>query len=158
MATLTIGDQKARELYPSASPEWKTILEESFPKGFFSQKITDRVKSFEDACEILGIDSDEVYDSYDSPDEVAYKQLKVIIKALNESWTPDWNNDNQPKYWPWFLMGKTKSNPSGFRLDDGVDCSCAGSAVGSRLCFKSRELAEYAAKQFEDLYKQYLTI
>lgn len=29
---------------------------------------------------------------------------------------------------------------------------------GSRLCYKSRELAEYAATQFADIYNDFLTI
>jgi hypothetical protein len=158
METLVISKQDAKNLYPSASPEFKTVLESTFGKPFFSQKITDRVKTFEDACEVLGIDLIGFVDDDNAPDESAYIKLKTIIKALNEGWTPDWNNDNQPKYWPWFHLEKTKSNPSGFRLFHVGYYCYSDSAVGSRLCFKSRELAEYAAKQFEDLYKQFLTI
>jgi hypothetical protein len=150
MKQLQISDNIARKIYGDAAPELKTILEENFGKVFFSQKITDRVKSFEDACKELGIQVCDVYTTYDEADEVAYKQLKTIAKALNEGWTPDWNNDNQQKWWPWFYLDR-------FRLD-GVYYDYTGSAVGSRLCFKSRELAEYAANQFSDLYKQFLTL
>ncbi|MNY77977.1 hypothetical protein D3C86_2180520 [compost metagenome] len=34
----------------------------------------------------------------------------------------------------------------------------SGSCVGSRLVFKSRELAEYAAKQFINEYKDFFTL
>jgi hypothetical protein len=144
-------------MYPKASAEWKNVLEETFTKEFFQQKITDRVKTFEDACGVLGIDLIAFVDDDSAPDESAYIQLKTIAKALNEGWTPDWNNDEEYKYYPWFEMQKTKSNPSGFRLD-GVGYDYAYSIVGSRLCFHSRELAEYAAKQFQDLYKQFFTL
>ena len=45
----------------------------------------------------------------------------------------------------------------------GFVCNDYGSrgtyvAVGSRLCFKSRELAEYAGKQFKDIYEEYYVI
>lgn len=153
---LKIGEQKAREMYPKASIEWKSVLEETFSKEFFQQKITDRVKSFEDAYALLGLNG-SVYSSYNTPDEIAYMKLKVIIKALNEGWTPDWNDDDQAKWYPWFELQKTNSNPSGFRLGS-VAYGCTNSFVGSRLCFRSRELAEYAAKQFEDLYKQFFTL
>lgn len=151
MKTLTIDDKDAKKLYPTASTEFKTVLESAFGKEFFSQKITDRVKTFEDACAIMGIQSTEVTSVYDEGDDIAYKKLKVVVAALNEGWTPDWNNNNQPKYYPWFEL------QGGFRLD-GVDCGYALSYVGSRLCFKSRELAAYAGKQFEDLYKQFFTL
>jgi hypothetical protein len=149
--SLKISNKLARELYPSAVPDLKDILEVTFGKSFFSQKITDRIKSFEDACEALGIQPTEVTCSYDNADDVAYKQLKVVIAALNEGWTPDWNNDDEQKWYPWFYMDGR------FRLDY-VGYFYASSFVGSRLCFRTREVAEYAAKQFEDLYKQFFTL
>jgi hypothetical protein len=151
MATLTIDEAKAREIYPTASCELKTILEDTFSKQFFSQKITDRVKSFEDACKVTGGDPESRGFTVGSTDEIAYKKLKTIISALNEDWKPDWNNSNEPKYYPWFYQ-----NAPGFRLHD-VICGYTASCVGSRLCFKSRELAEYAVKQFFSLYKDFFT-
>ena len=152
MQTLQIDKKNALKLYPTASTEFKQMLIDSFGEKFFSQKITDRVKSFEDACDILGISRDQDLIT-DTADETAYKQLKIIAKALNEGWEPNWDNSNEYKWYPWFYM----DSASGFRLN-GVYFYCSGSHVGSRLCFRSRELAEYAAKQFEDLYKQFFTI
>jgi hypothetical protein len=154
MATLTINDKQAREIYPTASPEIKAILENSFGGiQFFSQKITDRVQSFEDACEVLSVNPQSVTCDQDTPDEAAYKQLKVIVKALNEGWTPDWKDDDECKWYPWFYV----HSPSGFRLHHAA-YHYAYSFVGSRLCFKSRELAEYAASQFESIYKTFFTL
>jgi len=65
---------------------------------------------------------------------------------------PDWGNHDQWKYEPWFDMGG--SSGSGFAYF-AYDLWGTGSACGSRLCFKSRELAEYAGEQFRDLYKDY---
>ncbi|WP_166964664.1 hypothetical protein [Yeosuana marina] len=90
-----------------------------------------------------------------APDEVAYRKLKLIAQALNEGWTPDWTDSNEYKYYPWFEMGSASG--VGFSYD-GYDHWYSISCVGSRLCFKSRELAEYAGKQFEDIYKEFLTI
>lgn len=150
MQTLQIDKNNARKLYPSAAQEFKTMLEDSFGKDFFSQKITDRVKTFEDACEVLGLDPYSQFTTYDSADEIAYKKLKIIIRALNEGWTPDWNNSSQYKWYNWFYMDT-------FRFADASD-RYSYSDVGSRLCFKSRELAEYAAKQFLSEYKALLTL
>lgn len=104
--------------------------------------ITERVKTFEDACEILG---------YSVPKSMhIVDKLKVIIEALNEGWTPDWSNSSQYKYTPYF-----KHDGTAF-----VFCVCNSwysvSNVGSRLCFKDAKLCEYCAKQFIDLYNEFL--
>ncbi|MEM7550867.1 MAG: hypothetical protein AAF363_14385 [Bacteroidota bacterium] len=77
---------------------------------------------------------------------------ELLCKSLNEEWEANWSDEDQPKYYPWFYM-----DPSGFRFDD---CDYWGtfSYVGSRLCFKSKELAEYAGKQFTDLYRKFMII
>lgn len=149
---LMIDGNTARTLYANSSPEWKATFESTFGKEFFSQKITDRVKTFSDACAILGIDPDDVVHSTDDADDQAFKKLKVIVRALNEGWEPDYNNSNQRKWYPWFYL-----DSPGFRLD-GVGFGNTASTVGSRLVFKSEELGRYAATQFQDLYSDYLEL
>jgi len=119
--------------------------------------ITDRVKTFEDACDVLGIKG-EIFTASLHEDLAndcaaikAFTKLLIITRALNEGWTPDWNNNSEYKYYPWFKMGR------GFVLND-VLCLCTGAAVGSRLCFKNEQLAEYAAKQFNSIYKDFFTL
>lgn len=121
--------------------------------------ITDQVKTFEDACEVLGIDGDIITGSIsdalaDDADSItAYAKLIIIARALNQRWKPDWSDGSQYKYIPWF------KHKSGFGLSyDGCGDWDTYTYVGSRLCFKSRALAEYAATQFADLYNDYLTI
>ena len=138
MKQLVINENRDKELYTNASVDFKLILEDTFGKEYFAQKITDRVKTFENACEVLGID-------------VAHKQLKVIARALNEGWEPNWDDGNQRKWYPRF-----SHNQPGFRLL-AVDYVYAGTTVGSRLVFKSEELARYAATQFLDIYKEFHT-
>jgi hypothetical protein len=152
MQTLQIDKANARKLFSTASPEFKQMLVDTFGEKFFQQKITDRVKTFEDACEVLGLYSDSVTQDDDTIDEAAYKKLKVITKALNEGWTPDWSNENQYKWYLYFKM-------SGFGFSHTTDVLWhSHTAVGSRLCFKSSELAEYAGKQFVSIYQDFLTI
>jgi hypothetical protein len=111
MATLTLSEKQAREIYPTAAAGLKTILHETFGEKFFSQKITDRVKTFEDACEIAGVDPRDRKFLDAAEDEIAYSKLRVIISVLNEGWTPDWDNSRQYKYYPWFYL-----DSPGFRL------------------------------------------
>ncbi len=128
------------------------------PKGKKAtpQSIMDRVKTFEDACEVLELDDVQigVKGLYEDTKSIeAYAKLTIIARALNEGWKPDWSNHNQYKYVAWF----THKSGLGLSCRDYVSWF-SHTHVGSRLCFKSRELAEYAGKQFEDIYRDYLIL
>lgn len=152
MDTLQITKENAVKAHRAGCADVKKVLENLFgAEPFKQQKITDRVKSFEDACNVLCYFPEVIISEFDSKSTIAYKKLVTIIEALNEGWKPNWKDKNEPKYYPWWNM-----SGSGFSLYF-VGCSCASSIVGSRLCFRSRELAEYAAKQFIDIYADYLT-
>lgn len=108
-------------------------------------------------------------------DIVAYLKLRIITAALNEGWTPQFTGDEY-RYYPWFdLYGEREWNDlsEDTKRQRGVLFSgaasygaCAGfvyaysnnapsiayASVGSRLCFKNRELALYAGKQFVSLW------
>lgn len=138
------------EAYNKADKKGKQLLESLYGAETFAPDIQSRIKSFEDACGVLGIAVASVLSGHDTPDEAAYKKLKVICQALNEGWTPDWENDDEYKYYPYFDMS------GGFSFGY-VDYYYRNSCVGSRLCFRTRELATYAANQFTDLYKTFFT-
>jgi len=151
---MKIEKTTAKKLFPE-SPEWfRKDLVEAFGKDCFEKKNFRDIKTFEDACEELGITNESchpIFDEEESPDEIAYKKLKIIIKAINQGWEPDWSNSNEYKYWPYFNLS------SGFGFSgSGYYCAFTYSGVGSRLCFETREKCEYAANQFLDLYKQFL--
>lgn len=123
--------------------------------------IIDRVKTFEDACEVLGVNPEEykvsvpVFSVHHSKALLAHMKLVVIAEVLNEGWKPEWSDGGEGKYYPWFNMGY----PLGVELSyHSYGNWPRYSSISSRLCFKSRELAEYAGKQFEDLYKDYFEI
>ncbi|MGQ0738388.1 MAG: hypothetical protein ACT4OJ_04945 [Bacteroidota bacterium] len=113
----------------------------------------ERIKSFDEACKQLGIDPATVCNDQDTKDEAAYKRLKVVAKVLNNGWEPNWKDSNEWKYYPWFDL----SSGSGLSYYDFVGRYSA-SSVGSRLCFQTRELAEYAGNQFIDLYTDFFII
>lgn len=151
MKTLQLDNATALKIYPSAIPELKAVLEQSFTKEFFSQKITDRVKSFEDALAVKGFEASDVFTDDDTVDEIAYKKIKFVIGTLNEGWKPDFSNKSEAKYHIWWEYKKEKS---GF-VYYGYDCYDPTSGVGSRLCFRSRELAEHFGKYFADLWNEF---
>ena len=156
--TLEITRQAAIKAHDEASTKGKTLLENLFGKRVFQKDIKQRVTCLDDALRELGKDKLDFEASCVglSEDEVAYKMLKVIAEALNEGWTPDWSNGEWDKWYPWFKMDDS-SSAGRFSFGDAVDRYSA-SDVGSRLCFKSKDLATYAGTQFLDIYKDFFTI
>jgi len=155
MKQLQIEDSKARRLYTNATQELKEILEDSFGKEFFSGKITDRIKTYEDACTELGVtplNELQLKGIGFTSDEINYRKLKTVIKALNEGWIPDWNNGNQAKWYPYFRLSSGAFVFGGTRYD----YSDASAGYGSRLCLSSDELATYAGKQFVEIFKGFM--
>lgn len=113
-----------------------------------------------------------------SEDLIAYLKLRIITAALNEGWTPQFTDDEY-RYYTWFnLYGEKEWNDLsedtkrqyGVLIGGHMGCdattdfifahlslapSIATANVGSRLCFKSKELALYAGKQFVSLWMDF---
>lgn len=160
MRTLQIKQDSLLAAFRNAGKEGKQVLSDLFGKQVaLYDNITDRVKSFEDACQVLGI-STNVPEVKGLPRKhqkaiIANYKLIVIAEALNEGWKPNWQDSDEYKYYPWFDM----SNPA------GVGCSCTRDAasstsapIGSRLCLKNRELAIYFGQTFTDLFNDSLLL
>jgi len=117
--------------------------------------VTERIKTYEDACRELDIPLTPERCKGMTEDEAAYYSLKVIARALNEGWEPDWNNKEQEKWYPWFEV--TGTNSAGLSCSyTNYPVSTTNAPFGSRLCFKTKALAEYAGTQFINLYEKYL--
>ena len=117
----------------------------------FFEKITDRIKTFDDAWEYCG--KPEIPTFTGEQKQIRYFQaifqMSIIVKALNEGWEPDWDNADEPKYYPYFNM-----SPAGFAfVATSYDCTHAPAGCGSRLRFRTSELARYAGEQFVDIWK-----
>ena len=160
-----------------------TLVDESQKDN---RPVTERIKTFEDACNELGEAHPLVLqyrfnynneggwndDGYTSDFE-SYLKLRIITAALNEGWTPQFTKDEW-RCFPCFILytqeeidhmdaGEKsrvvyRSGDSAF-ANGGVACAGASvgasnayASIGSRLAFKSRELAIYAGKQFIELY------
>lgn len=124
--------------------------------------MTTEIKTFEDACKKLGIDAATAVPTvtglpaHHQEAIVAHSKLVIIAEALNEGWKPNWSDWDENKYYPWFEFNEDKTKASGFGLAYfGYANWYPYTYVGSRLCFKSRELAKYAGNQFIDLYEKY---
>lgn len=160
MRTLQIKQDSLLVAFRNAGKEGKQVLSDLFGKQVaLYDNITDRVKSFEDACQVLGI-STNVPEVKGLPRKhqkaiIANYKLIVIAEALNEGWKPNWQDSDEYKYYPWFDM----SNPAG--VSDSYTSLAASSTtanIGSRLCLKNRELAIYFGQTFTDLFNDSLLL
>ena len=150
--------------------------------------ITNKIKTFDDACKAIGLAGPEalpelLQEKYAAivPSHIkAQLKLEIITLALNEGWQhiPD---GKHWAYWPWFClytageiadMGKKGAEERaminatdvsevfsglGFAYSYGA-WSDSHADFGSRLAYKSRELARYSGKQFIELWKEALLI
>jgi hypothetical protein len=119
-----------------------------------------QIKTFEGACKKLKLDPKGLPNVSKLPVRhqnamIAHYKLVIITEALNEEWTADWNNTSQTKYYPYFWVKANAKKPSGVGLSyGGYGAWDSVADVGSRLCFKNRELAAYAGKTFIKLYEE----
>ena len=79
-----------------------------------NRPVTERIKTFEDACNELG-EENVLVQAYrtaefntsgnqnDVSDVVAYLKLRVIAEALNEGWEPHFTKDEY-RWYPWFYL------------------------------------------------------
>lgn len=160
MRTLQIKQDSLLVAFRNAGKEGKQVLSDLFGKQVaLYDNITDRVKSFEDACQVLGI-STNVPEVKGLPRKhqkaiITNYKLIVIAEALNEGWKPNWQDSDEYKYYPWFDM----SNPAGVGYSHTHSAASHTVAyVGSRLCLKNRELAIYFGQTFTDLFNDSLLL
>lgn len=110
-------------------------------------------------------------------DFIVYLKLRIIVAALNEGWEPKFTKDEY-RYFPWFYF-YTKEEYD--KLDDekkgrcvlrsgnitnanygfvyvfaNYDSSNSFSNSGSRLVFRTRELAAYAGRQFIEEWADFM--
>ena len=177
---IQIQQQNVLNAYKNASDEQKELLEHLFGSELFKpQDVRERIKTFADAAKAVGIEDPEEWEENYSdlePDVLAYFKLRIITKALNEGWEPKFV-PGEYRWAPYFLLytkeeidkmnEKTKARVvcrSYYNADasGGVsyananhDSAPVSTGIGSRLAFKSEELAEYAGKQFTDIYADF---
>ena len=176
---IQVFDTSIIAAYNNAGDETKKCLEKLFPNVDFSKPvdIMDRVKTWEDVVEELGCDPTRNLPTNAEPDLVAYVKLRAIAQVLNEGWTPQFTTDEY-RYFPWFFLYTQEEidamdeekrsrvvlrSSSSAYANGGVawayassDSSSASTFYGSRLAFKTRELAVYAGKQFTEIWADFV--
>lgn len=172
--------------YPAISKEQvQNEMHKVFGEDTFKPKdIMERVKTFEDACHELGIEPDKwLQDKAElgfEPDVIAYMKLRIICKALNEGWEPQFTEDEW-RYYPWFTLwtedelseksdewktdrhlistGEYQTDYAGLAYAySNYAPSLTAAYFGSRLCLKSDTLAVYCGKQFINIWADFCLI
>jgi len=156
MQTISINKKNALTAYKNADKPGKKLLSDLLGTEVLSEKTTDRIKTFEDACEELAVEPAKVIPFSSPADDHqealnAVAKIFIIAKALNGDWKADFSNKDQYKYYPWFRF-----IPGSGLSYRGCDCWATHSPCGVRLCYKDAETAEYTGKQFLDIYKKFL--
>lgn len=177
-AAFNTADESVKKVLLALLPE----LKETEAQTAANRPITERVKTFEDACREIGVEPDTVQAQWEEtgltmPDEVAYQKLRIIAAALNEGWQPEFT-ENEWRWYPWFTLWteeelSEKSDEwkadrvlistedysgdyAGFAFSGSNDAPSGTNAnFGSRLCFKSKALATYCGKQFISLWADF---
>ena len=138
--------------------------------------ITERIKTFDDAVDELGIEHPLVKqymaangNEAFTRNTIAYIKLQIVAAALNEGWFPDF----QIKEKLWAPIFKIHA---GDEIDDispdatylfGAPCGIASvnshyawsyalSPISARLAVKSEEISDYFGNQFIDIWAEYL--
>lgn len=104
-----------------------------------SKKIT----SYEDACKVLNIQpiNEEVFNAFPKEDQrsmLAYHKLTVITRALNNGWKPNWDDQNEWKYYPLFRYVNAGLSYAYASHGYGYECVCRLSALLSHV--RAREI------------------
>ena len=139
--------ENIKAAYEAADENGKKMLCALYPDVFnqpqkrakSNRPVTERVKTFDDACHELGethplvqhlnLVEHHLADHLDGMDDVlAYLKMRIVVAALNEGWTPDWGNKDERKWYPWFYILTEKEYND---LDDDAKCRVVGRAGGN---------------------------
>lgn len=134
------------------------------------------IKTVHDAFEHLGLDAIEFDQKFENvPDHVrSYMKLEIITRALNDGWEPPLDCETLSYYNYVYLLTDAEAERWWWddnhiqihyqRPDGSCGLACAYSydawspshaGLGSRLAYKSRELASYSLKTFSRLWESF---
>ena len=158
MKTAKINEETAKQLYPTASPELKSILEETFGKAMLLP-IEEKIDSFEDALKASGRPEVPEFDCV--PEDLipffkATYKCVVIAEAFNQGKRLDIYNSKQERNYPYFENNGSASAFGLFVACYDSTFSTAGS--GSRLSFLDGKRARIAGKKFKNEFRDMLSL
>ena len=188
---MKIDVKNIKAAYRTATESERTLLFTLFPDLHLGEEekdnrpVTERIKTFEDACAELG-DSNPMVLAYrdmndNMPDITAYMKLRIITAALNEGWKPQFTKNERR----WYPLLRLYNHDEMLEMSDewkqkhtsiyDRDCykgeydglattytsnspSIASSSFAPHLCYRNVALADYSGKQFIDLWADFYLI
>lgn len=189
---LTVMNKKIEIEIPEGKvAEWKVIDGNTILVAVDevdNRPVTERIKTFEDACDELGDEHPLVKEYlgvvninlYITQDLISYLKLRIICTALNEGWEPQFTTDEN-RWYPWFYLYTQKEidimdeekkkmlwlfgGASAFGSNCGLAYasssyawSASNSNISARLAVKSEALAKYFGQQFIDIWSGYVAL
>ena len=131
------------------------ILTKFLSKRYFDHRtVYERIRTFDDACEELGIDHELVREYMllssmgVSKNILAMAKLKIITKALNEGW-PD--NADKIEWREWKYFPNLRVRRDGRMLLSHVSPKSA-CYFGAPFYYKTDVLAKYSVNTFTDIW------
>lgn len=104
--------------------------------------VTERIKTFEDACKEVGIDAEKWLEEHKDDDVnlLAFLKIRIIVEALNEGWKPKFDGEEY-RYAPYFYY-YTKEDVDNMDEDEKSRLLYVGGAANSgSLCGLSASVA-----------------
>lgn len=148
------------DAYGKEKGDNKKFLEKLFGKSFFDLPIIERDITFEDICKERGDTPEEIL-PYKTPKNKRQfaandlARLDYIAEFLQQGFIPDYSNENEKKWFPYFEYNNKKA---GFGFSDSLCVgSGADSTCGSRLALKNKETSDYFGTQFIEIHNRLLT-
>ena len=88
---------------------------------------------------------------------IALNELFTIAEAWNEadSFVPDFSNNDQQKYFPWFVYDRDVAR---FSPNGSVLSAYVSALLGARLCFKTIDRAKQFGLRFAGLFNKFLML
>lgn len=109
IAAYQTGDDRVKDMLRTMFPD----IEFEADTKADSRSITERVKTFEDACRELGDEHpfvkawqsiyQDAAEDKDLADHLAYMKLRIICAALNDGWEPLFT-ENEYRWYPWHFL------------------------------------------------------
>lgn len=144
--------------------------------------VDDEIADFKDAVEYLGLNGNDEYEVYGREKRgagslkkrdveklvrelnprhvdalIALNELFTIAEAWNKAdgFVPDFSNNDQQKYFPWFVYDKDVAR---FVPCVSMPSAYISALLGARLCFKTEERSMQFAQRFAGLFNKFLML
>jgi len=168
--------EQAKKFYPTAVGDFKLFLEQNFPDLVLSE-LPCLIKT-KWAFEKLGRSFSKFMNFYEKRlqmlkdaqgenylNDIEYqievlalnratvlRALEIVVEAKNEGWFPNWEDEDERKWYPWFFLD------SPFRFcDAGYQDACTYAGCASRLHLQNEADAKEVGTEYLDLWEFYMT-